>query len=253
MLNLGGKNRGQVPEPERPAQVESDAELIARACWVIKAAIDDREQTSYRGAPNVPLVDLCLDLRAVLVRSAAGKAVLRPHANVPVLVDPIQRLRTLLDAQRRAADKDLAAARAVAVQDVAELQAELAAAKTEREALVGENERLSDLVDRLSQFMPESWDGEDSLHSIVEEFVAVVTARLTALGGTVEKYEERADGSVFPDPRRDPNGYADAVAAARARLTCRCEAFGRGTPAHAPSFLCKPPVPVDDQRIPGAP
>jgi hypothetical protein len=113
--------------------------------------------------------------------------------------------------------------------------------RAERNAAVIEAQNYGDLTDRLAAFMPESWDGDSAFDAIVVEFVAVLAARLAALGGSSERWQERPDGSVFPDARTDPNGYADAVAEwRRAHSGCRCPAFGEGTPEHAPSVLCKP-------------
>jgi len=127
MLRLGRPGRGEQPEPERRPEGPSDAEVIARACWTVKQAMDDPEQTRFGGVANVPLVDLCLDLRAVFVGSPAGRAVLKgmlPGQDA----DPVSRR--------------IAAVQAAAAQDVAELQAELAAAKATIAALEGAADNL---------------------------------------------------------------------------------------------------------------
>ncbi len=233
MLNLGRKGRGDPPPPEPRPEGPSDAEVIARACWVIKASMDDEAQTKFRGAANVPLVDLCLDLRAVLVKSPAGRAVLRgliPGQDG----DPIDR-------RLKAADQDVAELTAELGKANAALAQERADHAEARREMVTQLETEQDVVDRILQSMPESWDGEEAGSSIALAYVGALQARLRALGVPDEKTPERPDGTEWPDPTTDPNGFRDAADAYRAlHAGCRCKAFGDGTPEHAPSFLCKP-------------
>lgn len=115
-----GKRRDAAPEPVRPPAEPGDAEVIARVCWLLKEAMDDPERTRFAGVANVPLVDLCFDVRAVLVGSPSGRAVLK--GLLPGMdADPVSRRIRVLQ------------------QDVAELQAELAAAKTALEQEKGDH------------------------------------------------------------------------------------------------------------------
>lgn len=128
MFSMG--NRGDPPATAKTSQ-PSYAELVARACWMVQRVMADPDQTTYRGAANVPLVDLCLDLRATFISTDVGRAVFRPSPNGPQVVDPVERFRRMLDAAHRARAEDVNRVQAAAAQDVAELQAEIARLKTQ--------------------------------------------------------------------------------------------------------------------------
>ena len=56
-----------------------------------------------------------------------------------------------------------------------------------------DRQRLDDLIERLCQGIPESWDGEDSADSILVDYVRTIESRLLARGGTLEQWEGDPD------------------------------------------------------------
>jgi hypothetical protein len=222
-----GKRRDKVAEVHAPTvtpddvdRVRLDAEVIAKAARIVRDVLLSKAPLTKGFQAGAG--EAILDVRAALVRSPAGRAVLGAPLEAVRTADRVDELAALLDREV-----------------TAHAEAGRRLEKALREAAEAD-ERHQDLSDRLAALMPESWDGDGAFDAIAIEFVATISARLAALGGSPERWEERPDGSTFPDARVDPNGYFDAVEARRAAHTCRCLAFGEGTPAHAPSFLCKP-------------
>lgn len=238
--------------PVRPVG-PSDAEVIARvARHVLRidatTGFDDRAEALR-------------DIRAILVRSDAGRAVLgRPlEALGEDPVDVLTRERdaardekkrrishyeTRLEAlrQRTVEAKESRDAMSIELGEWMRAAAEARAERDEatRELRANVNGYRA-LVEGILDVAPESWDGEDSGHSIALGYVRELEARLDALRVPRDKFCERPDGSVWPDARTDPNGFADAARAYQEMHSgCRCAAFGERTPEHAPSVLCKP-------------
>jgi hypothetical protein len=225
----------------------SDAEVIARAA---------RCTLRILAGPG-DLDEVVRDLRAILIRSEAGRAVLgRPLDALGE--DPVDVLTRERDEARNTAlhlTGRLATARDVLVEAQDErnrVTAELAEwmraaneARNERDEATRElaevNGGYLDLIDAILGSAPESWDGDEAGHAIALDYVAALNWRLDALRVPREKYSEFPDGSVWPDPRTDPHGYADAVAEyQRAHSGCRCAVLGDNAPEHAPSVVCQP-------------
>lgn len=236
-------NEGGPVRPDGP----SDAEVIARAARL----------TSRILVGPGDLDEVVRDLRAILIRSDAGRAVLgRPlEALGP---DPVDVLTGERDAARDELVRVLAARDSMAVRladaqdernrvtvELAEWMRAAAEARNERDEatreLVDVNSGHVQLVDAILDMAPESWDGEDAAVSIALGFTREMVARLLALRVPLDKWCERPDGTVWPDARTDPNGFADAADDFRRMHSgCRCKGFGEQTPEHAPSVLCKP-------------
>lgn len=253
MFWLGGRRRqveqvAQMNEggPVRP-DGPSDAEVIARVA---------RLSVRVLAGPG-DLDEVVRDMQAILVRSNAGRAVLgRPLEALGE--DPVDVLTRERDAARDELVRVLAARDSMSVRladaqdernrvtvELAQWMAAASEARNERDEatreLVDVNSGHVQLVDAILDLAPESWDGEDAAVSIALGFTREMVARLMALRVPLDKWCERPDGTVWPDARTDPNGFADAAAAFREMHSgCRCKGFGEQTPEHSPSVLCKP-------------
>lgn len=71
--------------------------------------------------------------------------------------------------------------------------------------------RYNVIIDEIMDGMPESWDGEDAAGAIVLAYIREIEQRLLALGGSLERCPEDADGAPLPDASEQSTEFASAV------------------------------------------
>jgi len=186
MFHLG-KRRNQVPAAaDPPPDPAADDEPVARACWLVVNALRDPLRTMWRGEANTPLVDLGLDLRAVLVRTAAGRRVFGDAVANLAGADFIDRLTADRDQWQRTAEDALN--RLAEVRQEAEGTSRLLQAANVARA---EAEECRDyLVNEILNLAPEDWDDDAAGSEVAVRFVKTVVARAEARGVPLERFAD---------------------------------------------------------------
>jgi hypothetical protein len=80
-----------------------------------------------------------------------------------------------------------------------------------QEATAEVEARLDYLLVAVQGGMPESWDDDAAAESLVIDYVRTLERRVLALGGSLERVPEDADGAPLPDAGTSPQAYAAAV------------------------------------------
>ena len=186
MFHLG-KRRNQVPAAaDPPPDPAADDEPVARACWLVVNALRDPLRTMWRGEANTPLVDLGLDLRAVLVRTAAGRRVFGDAVANLAGADFIDRLTADRDRWQKTAEDALN--RLADVRQEAEGTSRLLQAANVARA---EAEECRDyLVNEILNLAPEDWDDDAAGSEVAVRFVKTVVARAEARGVPLERFAD---------------------------------------------------------------
>lgn len=80
-----------------------------------------------------------------------------------------------------------------------------------QEATVELEARLDYVIGAVQGGMPESWDGDAAAESLIVDYVRELERRVLALGGSLERVPEDADGAPLPDTGTSPQAYTAAV------------------------------------------